>query len=57
MDEFTTSIAPNMNAEATVPSKLTSSLRPENKLDIIEEDEEFLNEFNRVINNLSIKYA
>ena len=57
MKEFTTGITPKMNAAAAVPLKLTSSFREENKIDIMTEDEEFLNEFNRVIDDPSIKDA
>ena len=46
-----------MNAAVTVPLKMTTSFRPENKIDSMAEDDEFLSDFNRFIDDASIKDA
>lgn len=49
MASYTENLEPKMNAAAT------SSFRTEHQIDILEDDEEFLRDFNRVIDDKSIK--
>lgn len=57
MASYTTNLEPKMNAAANNLLKMTSSSRTENLIGILDEDEEFIRDFNRVIDDESIKDA
>ena len=55
MKYFTENIEPKTNAAVTVPSKTTSPFKLEYKIEIIAEDDDFLSDFNRIIDDASIR--